>query len=43
MPGKNGKNLKKKMNPGKGIKKPTLSMKPVKRIGAKKMKRGGKV
>ena len=41
MPGKNGKNLKKKMNPTKGVKKITLTMKPSKMIGRKKMKKGG--
>ena len=43
MPGKNGKNLKKKMNPTKGVKKITLTMKPSKMVGRKKMKKGGKV
>jgi len=43
MPGKNGKNLKKKMNPTKGIKKPTLTMRPTKMINKRRMKKGGKV
>jgi len=42
MPNKNGKNMKKKMNPTKGIKKVPLTMKPSKMVGRKKMRKGGR-
>tara|TARA_Y100000592_G_C5371210_1_gene268633 strand:- start:626 stop:757 length:132 start_codon:yes stop_codon:yes gene_type:complete len=43
MPGKNGKNLKKKMNPTKGIKKPQITMKSGKMMGKKRLSKGGRV
>ena len=43
MPIKNGKKRKKIMNPTKGVKKPTLTMKSGKMMGKKRLSKGGRV